>query len=192
LLTFRVRPKRFGSFRHAKKNGGDSPKPANSTAEFRIIRGLAELLADPGVHDATGRVRCPGGERKKLTTTDTTLLIGLRGLMEPATRGDPEGAAAVDQPQPAQSGRGAPGDGTSHRLQCGRRPAASAQLQPEANRKTREGSHNPDRDAQFGLTHPPRILHALGCASGEDPAKWLVHNKAVYGFPARQNGPLRC
>jgi hypothetical protein len=36
LLTFRVRPEQFGSFRHAKKNGGDSLQSANSTAGFRI------------------------------------------------------------------------------------------------------------------------------------------------------------
>jgi hypothetical protein len=39
---------------------------------------------------ASGRVRRPGGGRKKLTGTDATLLSDFRGLVEPTTRGDPQ------------------------------------------------------------------------------------------------------
>jgi hypothetical protein len=36
LLTFRLHPEQFGSFRHALKHADDSRKPANSTAGFRV------------------------------------------------------------------------------------------------------------------------------------------------------------
>ena len=39
-----------------------------------------------------GRVRRPGGGRKALSTTDTSLVEDLRSLVEPDTRGDPQSA----------------------------------------------------------------------------------------------------
>jgi hypothetical protein len=119
-------------------------------ARSTIIRGLAELLADPGVRGATGRVRCPGGGRKKLTTTDTTLLSDLRGLVEPATRGDPEAPllwTSRSLRNLAEALR-AMGHRVGHNVVADLLRQLNYSLQ--ANRKTREGSHNPDRDAQFG------------------------------------------
>ena len=56
-------------------------------ARSTIGRGLAELRG-AATDVAAGRVRRPGG-RKKLTSSDATLLDDLRELVEPATRGDP-------------------------------------------------------------------------------------------------------
>ena len=58
-------------------------------ARSTIGRGLAELRG-AATDVATGRVRRPGGGRKKLTSSDATLLGDLRALVEPATRGDPQ------------------------------------------------------------------------------------------------------
>ena len=58
-------------------------------ARSTIRRGLDELERAAG--DAiTGRVRRPGGGRKKATEIDPTLLSDLKDLVEPTTRGDPE------------------------------------------------------------------------------------------------------
>jgi len=54
-------------------------------ARSTILRGLAEL-STPSDGEAPGRVRRPGGGRKKLTATDATLLSDLRSLVEPTTR----------------------------------------------------------------------------------------------------------
>ena len=58
-------------------------------ARSTIDRGLAELNPEAAAL-APGRVRRPGGGRKKLTHHDPTLLSDLQGLVEPTTRGDPE------------------------------------------------------------------------------------------------------
>ena len=58
-------------------------------ARSTIGRGLAELQG-AATDVAAGRVRRPGGGRKKLTSGDATLLDDLRELVEPATRGDPQ------------------------------------------------------------------------------------------------------
>src|SRR6266536_3001919 len=54
-----------------------------------IRRGLAELDSDTGTAGA-GRVRAPGGGRKRVEVADPTLLDALDSLIEPETRGDPE------------------------------------------------------------------------------------------------------
>jgi len=59
-------------------------------ARSTIGRGVAELRG--GAAAVSGRVRRPGGGRKQLVAQDATLLDDLRGLVEPATRGDPEAA----------------------------------------------------------------------------------------------------
>ena len=55
-------------------------------ARSRIIRGLKDIDT-PMLKQ--GRIRCDGGERNAITTTDATLLPDLKWLVEPATMGDP-------------------------------------------------------------------------------------------------------
>src|SRR5262249_22620620 len=65
------------------------------------ITGLARSTIYHGISDirnnvaaAEGRVRRPGGGRKKKTSKDPTLLKDLKALVEPTTRGDPMRAAS--------------------------------------------------------------------------------------------------
>jgi len=53
-----------------------------------IRQGLKEL-SEPAVHPA-GRIRRPGGGRKKARQKDPTLVADLEKLVEPTTRGHPE------------------------------------------------------------------------------------------------------
>ena len=118
-------------------------------ARSTIGRGLAELRGTASDAVARGRTRRPGGGRKKLTDTDATLLADLQGLVEPATRGDPQApllwtsrslrnlAAALQ----------AMGHRVCHNVVANLLRQLEYSLQ--SNRKTREGTNNPDRDAQF-------------------------------------------
>lgn len=147
-------------------------------ARSTIIRGLAELLADPGAHGATGRVRYPGGGRKKLTTTDATLLTDLRGLVEPATRGDPEAPllrTSRSLRNLAEALR-AMGHRIGHNVVADLLRQLNYSLQ--ANRKTREGSHNPDRDAQCGYING-KVTAAL--VAGEPAISVDTKKKGLVG-----------
>jgi transposase len=117
-------------------------------ARSTIGRGLAELRN--AVAPPAERVRRPGGGRKPLVTKDPTLVEDLRQLVEPATRGDPQAPLKWT----AKSLRNlteelrALGHHISHNTVGTLLRGLDYSLQ--ANRKTREGSHHPDRDAQFG------------------------------------------
>jgi len=54
-----------------------------------VAKGMKELAAEP-VQVTPGRIRRPGGGRKKITKKDTTLLQDLEALIDPSTREDPE------------------------------------------------------------------------------------------------------
>ena len=56
-------------------------------ARSTILRGQQELLHRAGV--TTGRIRRPGGGRKKVSAIDPTVVEELEGLVEPLSRGDP-------------------------------------------------------------------------------------------------------
>src|SRR6187200_1037185 len=112
-----------------------------------IRKGIAELRA--GERLEPGRVRRPGGGRKRLTEVDATLLEDLERLVDADSRGDPESLLRW----PSKSVRHL----ASGLRELGHRAhfTTVAQLLRElgyslqANVKTREGRQHPDRDAQF-------------------------------------------
>ncbi|MDR3714440.1 MAG: ISAzo13 family transposase [Puia sp.] len=118
-----------------------------------ITIGCKELL-EPNATEATpsaatGRVRKPGGGRKRTIDLDETLRSDLESLIEPVTRGDPESPLRwtsksvrklADELQKM-------GHKTSHRMVADLLRDMGYSLQ--ANRKTLEGSAHPDRNAQF-------------------------------------------
>jgi transposase len=116
-----------------------------------IHAGLAELETEEtlGVPRAPGRVRAPGGGRKKLTDKDATLLSDLDALIEPTTRGDPESALrwTCKSTTRLAAELNRQGHSVSQRTVCELLAQLNYSLQ--SPRKTREGSDHPDRDAQF-------------------------------------------
>ena len=56
-------------------------------ARSTIYHGLSDIRNNAAA--APGRIRRPGGGRKKKTCKDPTLLKDLKALVEPTTRGDP-------------------------------------------------------------------------------------------------------
>jgi Rhodopirellula transposase DDE domain len=96
------------------------------------------------------RIRRKGGGRKPLVVTDLTLLSDLKYLVEPTTRGDPMAPLLWTAKSLRRLAAGLRGLG--HRI-CHNVVADLLRdmgYSLQANRKTREGTNHPDRDAQFG------------------------------------------
>jgi hypothetical protein len=118
-------------------------------ARSTVDRGLRELAGTAAPAAGAGRVRRPGGGRKKLTETDPTLLADLQSLIEPTTRGDPMApllwtSRSLRNLADALQVMG-------HRIKHNVVADLLRQLDYslQSNRKIREGTDNPDRDAQF-------------------------------------------
>jgi transposase len=133
--------------RVAGRGGIAATARATGMAENTIRRGLRELEA--GERLEAGRVRRPGGGRTALTTADPTLLENLERLVDADSRGDPESplrwtAKSVRRLRDELRARG---HRVSHETVARLLRGLGYSLQ--ANRKTREGTSHPDRDAQF-------------------------------------------
>jgi transposase len=114
-----------------------------------IQNGIKELTGTkPGA--APGRIRRPGGGRKKTVETDRSVRTDLEHLVEPVTRGDPESALrwTCKSVRKLAAELREQGHQVSHQWVAERLRDLGYSLQ--GNRKTREGSEHPDRDAQFG------------------------------------------
>ena len=112
-----------------------------------IRQGVAELKSPSLL--SSGRVRRPGGGRKKSTDKDASLKADLESLLESSTRGDPEAPLRWT----CRSVRQLTAElqrmkhRVSHQVVADLLHELGYSLQ--ANRKTREGSGHPDRNAQF-------------------------------------------
>src|SRR3984957_10203388 len=133
--------------RSACRGGVGAVSEATGVARSTIGRGLAELRSENA--QLTRRVRRPGGGRKPKIETEPGLLEALEQLVQSAIRGDPGAALLwVSRSQrhlvQALAGRGF----TASQKLVGRL-LRRLSFSLHANRKTREGTAHPDRDAQF-------------------------------------------
>jgi len=112
-----------------------------------IIRGIKELDEAPSVQG--GRVRRPGGGRKRTVDKDASLKTDLERLVDPVTRGDPESPLrwTCKSVRKLAEELNRLGHQTSHRMVAELLHELGYSLQ--ANRKTLEGSSHADRDQQF-------------------------------------------
>ena len=116
-----------------------------------VARGMAELQ-DPGAPQMEA-VRKPGGGRKRAVETDPTLQSDLEGLVDPATRGEPESPLlwTAKSAYKLSDELNEMGHSTSEFLVRALLHEMGYSLQ--ANRKTLEGSRSPaereNRNAQF-------------------------------------------
>lgn len=123
---------------------------ATGMSRSTITAGLGELrLPEEDRLLEASRVRRPGGGRKPLADTDPELRAALEALIEPATRGDPESPLRWT----CKSTRLLAEELTRQHHPVRARTVAKllreADYSLQANRKTREGSSHPDRNAQF-------------------------------------------
>ena len=110
-----------------------------------IERGLAELdqPAPPG------RVRQPGGGRRRRRERDPALLAALEALVEPDARGDPTSPLRWTCKSTRQLAAALTQQGHALSEWTVRRLLHEAGYSLQAPTKTREGASHPDRDAQF-------------------------------------------
>lgn len=98
-----------------------------------------------------GRVRKPGGGRKRISETDKQLLRDLDRIVDPATRGDP--MSPLRWTCKSTTKLAAELRTMGHRVS---QPTVWRLLDElgysmQSNRKVREGTEHPDRDAQFAF-----------------------------------------
>jgi hypothetical protein len=117
-----------------------------------IAKGRAELelrKADPN-SPSEPRLRKPGGGRKCTTTVDPELAVHLERLVDPATRGDPQSPLRWTCKSTAQLANELKRQGHPVSPRTVGRLLKAAGYSLQSNRKTKEGSDHPDRNAQFG------------------------------------------
>jgi hypothetical protein len=139
---------------HSLGRGGVSTvAKAIGMSRTTIYAGLAELkvAAQPSASMGKGdqRVRVAGGGRKKLTDKDADLLRDLDALVEPTSRGDPMSPLRWTCKSTYRLTKELKRQGhqISQRTICDLLGQMNFSLQ--STRKTREGGHHKDRDAQF-------------------------------------------
>jgi hypothetical protein len=136
------------------RGGVSAVSRATGMSRQVIRKGVAELKAVEGrPAERVGKVRRPGGGRKKTVAVDPTLLHDLERLVDPTTRGDPESPLrwTCKSVRKLATALKQKGHQTSHRMVAVLLQKLGYSLQ--GNRKTKEGAKHPDRDAQFHHIH---------------------------------------
>ena len=154
-----------------------------------IIRGIKELDEAPSVQG--GRVRRPGGGRKRTVDKDASLKTDLERLVDPVTRGDPESPLrwTCKSVRKLAEELNRLGHQTSHRMVAELLHELGYSLQ--ANRKTLEGSSHADRDQQFQHInqHVTEFLQQQQpVISVDTKKKELVSNFKNHGAELRPKG----
>jgi hypothetical protein len=142
-----------------------------------IQRGLVEVDHP----DPSDRVRQRGGGRQRLQDHDPTLLAALEALVEPTTRGDP--MSPLRWTSKSTSHLAAALTEQGHPISAWWRLLHAADYRLQAPAKRLEGSHHPDRDAQFHYLHD-QITAAL--AQGQPVISVDTKKKELVG--RYQNG----
>ena len=128
--------------------GGISAVARATRMSRPVIRlGVGELENPQTV--VRGRVRRPGGGRKRIVESDSDLVGDLEGLVEPATRGDPESPLRWTCKSVRRLAEELQRQG--HVISY---PVVAELLREQGyslqgNRKSQEGDSHPDRNAQF-------------------------------------------
>ena len=133
--------------RAAGRGGITMVARATKIAYSTVRRGLQELEANTPMEP--GRIRRPGGGRKKTLEKDPTLLSDLEGLVEPTASGHPMSPLRWTSKSVRHLAEALQSMGHRVSRQLVAELLAAAGYSLQANRKTREGPNHPDRDAQF-------------------------------------------
>lgn len=129
-------------------SGGVSAVSKATGVSRQVIRQGVQELQEPAAKPA-GRVRRPGGGRKKASEKDPTLVADLEKLVDSTTRGDPETCLrwTCKSVRNLADELSAMGHTVSYPVVAELLHELGYSLQ--ANRKTMEGASHPGRNAQF-------------------------------------------
>ncbi|HVS70997.1 MAG TPA: ISAzo13 family transposase [Phycisphaerae bacterium] len=118
---------------------------ATGLAHTTVLRGMRQLTTK----SHSGRIRRAGGGRKALTDLDPELIAAMERLIEPSTRGDPESPLrwTCKSTRKLAQELTAQGHAVSRTRVADLLKDQGYSLQ--ANKKTREGTRHPNRNAQF-------------------------------------------
>ena len=138
------------------RGGVSAVSGATGVSRRVVAQGVKDVGAEP-----SGRVLAPGGGRKRLEEKDPGLVDALRGLVEPATAGDPTRPLLWTTKSTAVlagelTGRGHKVSATKVRALLGE---MGYSLQASVKSLER-GEPHPDRDAQFGYINDQVASHA--------------------------------
>lgn len=124
---------------------------ATGLARNTVAAGVSELTQRSDGTDVTVdvRLRRPGGGRKPITEVDPQVARALEELVNPVTRGHPESPLRWTCKSTAKLAEELAGQNHPVSDRTVARLLKQAGYSLQANRKTREGSSHPDRNAQF-------------------------------------------
>lgn len=124
---------------------------ATGMSPHTIRRGMAEIKQPtiPSTEGKIRRIRKPGGGRKSLTDHDPTLIPDLDALIEPTTRGDPTSPLRWTCKSTRQLERELRRQGHKVGRQKIDNLLHEMNYSLQSNRKVKEGTSHPDRNAQF-------------------------------------------
>lgn len=126
---------------------------ATGLSRNTILAGMKEL-EQPSLfllesHDQAQRVRRPGGGRKSLSETEPRMVRELKKGLDSSTRGDPQSPLKWTSKSCRNLAEELNRKGYSISHQTVAELLHQMGYSLQSNRKTREGTHHPDRDAQF-------------------------------------------
>ena len=128
---------------------------ATGVSRTTIHAGIGELRSSEesrsGAASSRGkqRIRRPGGGRKRLEAADPTLLAELDRLLDPATRGDPMSSLRWTCKSTTKLAKELRVRGHDVSQSTVWRVLDKLGFSMQSNRKSREGTNHPDRNAQF-------------------------------------------
>jgi transposase len=135
---------------------------ATGISDATVRRGMREVAGGTGA--PTGRVRRAGAGRPSIAVSVPGLQQAVLGLIDGATRGDPESVLRWTSRSVANVTAALAEQGIMVSQSTVRRVLRGLGYSLQANRKTHEGADHPDRDAQFG--HIAKVSGAA-IAAGE-------------------------
>jgi len=120
---------------------------ATGISRSTIVRGMREVRSSKSPE--TDRIRRPGAGRKRATAIDPRLSVELERLVDPGSRGDPESPLRWTCKSTRQLAAELTAKGHAGSDWLVRQLLYELGYSLQGNRKTKEGTRHPDRDAQF-------------------------------------------